>query len=379
MGIFDLFSLFYALLGVRALWTLKQNWRAFTDDQLTPFDRRLASELAFFVFVPIGVLFHELGHAVATYQVGGTIDWLNGGFHYALFYGYVVPEGRFTPLQDWWIALSGNLISIVFGFLPLILLRFTDKSWIKYTILAFARIQLGWALIGYPLLTLAGFQGDWLTIYGTSWFLTIPLGIAHVALVATLWLFDRSAFVKRWEISLSADARDQIRKLDNTIAARPGIPDPIIARGNFFASQNQIDLALADYRAALKLDPQNPRALTNIGQIRMMQKRYTEAEKYFRGAVARADSDSQVAARVHYGLATCLYHRGKVAEAISEFDAAIARAPEIADFYFWRGIARRQTGDDANARNDFTRAAELAATSDPALAARAHEMLQGNR
>ncbi len=172
-----------------------------------------------------------------------------------------------------------------------------------------------------------------------------------------------------------AGARDQLRTLDNAIAARPGSPDPLIARGNFFASQNQIDLALADYRAALKLDPQNPRALTNIGQIRLMQKRYTDAEKYFRGATARADSDSQVAARVHYGLATCLYHRGKAAEAISEFDAAIARAPEIADFYFWRGIARRQTGDDANARNDFSRAAELAATSDPALAARAREML----
>ncbi len=376
MGLFDLFSLFYALLGVRALWTLKQNWRAFTDDELTPFDRRLASEIAFFVFVPMGVLFHELGHAVATYQVGGTIDWLNGGFHYALFYGYVIPQGNFTPLQEWWIALSGNLISVVFGFLPLILLRLTAKPWIKYTILAFARIQLGWALIGYPLLTLAGFQGDWLTIYGTSGLLTIPLGITHAALVIALGWFDRSPLVKRWEVSLYGGVHTQLRTLDAAIAARPGSADPMITRGNLFASQGQVDLAVADYRAALKLDPQNSRALSNIGQIRLLQKQYTQAEKYFRAAAARAGSDPQIAARVHYGLATCLYHRGKATEAIPELSAAIARAPEIADFYFWRGLARRQTRDDANARNDFARAAELAATSDPELAARAREMMQ---
>ena len=102
MGIFDLLSLFYAFLGIRAISTAIKNWRAFTDDQLTAVDRRLASELAFFVLIPIGVLFHELGHAAATYQFGGRVDWLNGGFHYALFYGYVVlPErsGQMKPID----------------------------------------------------------------------------------------------------------------------------------------------------------------------------------------------------------------------------------------------------------------------------------------
>src|SRR5512142_3503694 len=120
--LFDLLSLFYVFVGARALLSLRRNWREFTDDELTGFDRRLAGELAFFVFIPIGVLFHELGHAVATYQVGGTVDWLHGGFHYALFWGYVIPEGEFSVLQDWWIALSGNLVSVLYGFLPLLFL-----------------------------------------------------------------------------------------------------------------------------------------------------------------------------------------------------------------------------------------------------------------
>src|SRR5512143_1261880 len=221
--LFDLLSLFYVFVGARSLLTLRRHWREFTDADLTPFDRRLASELAFFVFIPFGVLFHELGHAVATYQVGGTIDWLGGGFHYALFWGYVVPEGHFTAQQDWWIALAGNLVSVIYGFLPLALLPLTKKNWLKFTILTFARIQLGWSLIGYPLLTLTGIDSDWSTIYSTrTLFVSAPLFVTHAALVAALWLVDRSQWLKRWELSLYGGGTDELQRLDEAVAGRAG-------------------------------------------------------------------------------------------------------------------------------------------------------------
>lgn len=360
MGLFDLLSLLYIFLGARAVWTLIKNWRAFTDDQLTAFDRRLASEIAFFVFIPIGVFLHELGHAAATYQMGGSIDWLGGGFHYALFYGYVIPEGNFSPVQDWWIALAGNLVSVMYGFVPLIFLRLTDQAWLKYTILSFARIQLGWSLVGYPLITFAGFEGDWSTIYFTSPLLGIPLFISQAALVLALFLIDRSIAVKRWEVSLYAGAREQINKLDAEIAARPGAIDPLIARGNFFAAQNQPDLATADYRSALKIDPQNARALYNLGQVRLQQKRYSEAEKNFRAALERANAEPLLAARTHFSLGICLYRRAGAQAALPEFDAAIERDATQPEFFYWRGTARRAMGDEQNAQNDFKRAEELA-------------------
>lgn len=359
MEFFDLISLLYAFLGVRALWTLARNWRAFTDDELTAFDRRLASEIAFFVFIPIGVFLHELGHALATLQVGGQVV----EFHYAFFYGYVVPRGNFTLLQNWWISLAGNLVSIVFGFIPLALLPLTRQVWIKYTMLALARIQLGWALVGYPLLTLAGFHGDWRTIYGTSWLLTIPTFIIHVSLVLVLWRLDRSAFVKRWEVSLFAGAAEPLRQLDAAIAAQPHALDPLIARGNFFAAQDQFGLALADYRAALKIDPQNSRALYNIGQICLIQKRYTDGEKNFRAALARV-SDPKLGARIHFGLGLCIYHHHGARHALPEFDAAILRDATVAEFYFWRGTARRALGDETNAQLDFAKAQELTGDSE---------------
>ena len=359
MGLFDLLSLFYAFLGVRAVWTLIQNWKSFTDNELTPADRRLASEISFFLFVPIGVFLHELGHAAATYQFGGTIDWFGGGFHYALFYGYVIPKGQFTVLQDWWISLAGNLVSVVYGFAPLFFLRFTNKGWIKYTILAFARFQLGWSLVGYPLLTLAGFEGDWQTIYFAIPLLGVITFIAQASLVAILFVIDRSAPVKRWEVSLYAGGSKELEQLDAAIQARPGMADPIIERGNYFAAHHLFDMAIADYRTALKIDNQNPRALHDLGQIRLAQKKYTDAEKQFRAALVRAESDGDLAAYVHFGLGMCLYNRGGAAKAMPELDAAIARNPNNPQFYYWRGTARKALGDDVNAQNDFARVDQL--------------------
>ena len=95
----------------------------------------------------------------------------------------------------------------------------------------------------------------------------------------------------------------------------------------------------------------------------------------FRDALPRAAGDPQISGRVHYGLALCLLNRGKAQQAVPEFDQAIARVPEVAEFYYWRGMARRQLRDTVAARNDFSRAAQIAALSNPALAAQAQQMM----
>ena len=107
----------------------------------------------------------------------------------------------------------------------------------------------------------------------------------------------------------------------------------------------------------------------------MQQKRIGDAEKNFRAALVRCERDLRLAAVAHYGVGMCLYQRGKLADAAREFDAAILRDGTIPLFYFYRGTVRRALRDDANARNDFTRAAELAASTNPALAEKAREML----
>jgi tetratricopeptide (TPR) repeat protein len=369
---FKVFSLFYVVAGINTIWKAIKRWRELTDDNLTAFDKQQLGTLAFFALVPIAVLLHELGHAAATYQMGGYVDWLNGGFEYGFFFGSVQPIGRFLPEQRWWISLAGNLVSVVLVFLGILGAIVASRPWLKFLFLSFARTQFVLTLIAYPLMSIVGFFGDYVWIYGTSWGLTIPTASVHLALIGGLVLLDRSARVKRWEVSLNAEAHSELQKLDRAIAARPGAPDPLIERGNFYAAQGHPELAIGEYRAALKLDAENPRALYNIGQMRLMQKRYANAEKHFRAALTRSGNRS---AGVHYSLALALFHRGKLAEALREFDLAIAENAEVAEFFFWRGTARRATGDQAGARSDFARVLEVA-VDNPELVARAKELLR---
>ena len=162
--LFDLFALLYAIQSVRTVMALVRHWRAFWDPLFTLQDARLAQEVGFFLFIPIGVFLHEGGHYLAAQMVGARVL----GFHYRLFWGYVSYEGYLTPLADWWIALSGNLLSALFG-LALLAAAYRGRRWrlpLRYTLLYAGQVQSVFALIAYPLFSFSGlFEGDWVTIY----------------------------------------------------------------------------------------------------------------------------------------------------------------------------------------------------------------------
>ena len=185
--LFDLFALLYAIQSVRTVIALVRHWHAFWDPLFTPQDARLAQEVGFFLIIPIGVFLHEVGHYVAAQMVGARVL----GFHYRLFWGYVSYEGYLTPLADWWIALSGNLVSVLFG-LALLAAGYWGRRWrlpLRYTLLYAGQIESAFALIAYPLFSFSGvFEGDWVTIYNfntTPVVSTLTL-LVHLGLVLTL-------------------------------------------------------------------------------------------------------------------------------------------------------------------------------------------------
>lgn len=73
-GPFILFSLFYAVVGVRVVRQLVARRRETFDRVFTAADRALVDQAAFFVLIPISVALHELGHAVTIRALGGTIE-----------------------------------------------------------------------------------------------------------------------------------------------------------------------------------------------------------------------------------------------------------------------------------------------------------------
>lgn len=108
--------------------------------------------------------------------------------------------------------------------------------------------------------------------------------------------------------------------------------------------------------------------------ILLEQKRYPEAEKYFREALA-SDPDDPLAL---YHLAVCESHQDRDRQALGTIERALALAPETADFHALRAlilIDLRRVDDSLKAS---TEALRLEPDSDFALTARAQAFLSRN-
>ena len=199
LDIFTVVSILMAFVSLRVLVTTVRVRSQLFDADFTRTDRQRLMEIAIFLLLPISVLFHEGGHALFIKAFGGQIT----GFGYFLFLGYVEHVGNYTLAQIFWIALAGNLVSLLLGLLALAvpLLRPMRPS-INYLLLAFAGIDLANTLIFYPLLDFAGnIEGDWSQIYNSR---TPVLSGVTAGIHAALLLVGVIAWRSDWGRALYA-------------------------------------------------------------------------------------------------------------------------------------------------------------------------------
>lgn len=192
MGGFGIISLLYVALGIRVVWMIVQNWRSVWDRNFTANDRMLVNQASFFFLVPISVLLHELGHAIAVWSFGKeVVDW---GFYG--FAGYVsyFPAGL-SEVQQTLISAAGTFVNLILCLIALAIVIY----WQPPLRAAFNELLLGFvfisglnAFIVYPLLDLtSGMNGDWRQMYGggVPW-LTALIVIVQVAVLGGgYWLF----------------------------------------------------------------------------------------------------------------------------------------------------------------------------------------------
>lgn len=189
----QLASLLLALVSIRVLVTTIRLRRTLFDETLTPGDRQQLAEVAFFLLLPLGVLLHELGHVVAVRLVGGQIV----GFGFLFFLGWVEHTGEYGSGELFWIALSGNLVSLLLGLAAVLAALFGSLNRaLNWLLLVFGGLELGTALLFYPLIDLASdLHGDWTTIYRSAPpLLKAATAAVHAGLVAlgvAAWHSDR--------------------------------------------------------------------------------------------------------------------------------------------------------------------------------------------
>jgi Zn-dependent protease len=196
-GISDTFtplSIVYLFGAGFTVYQMAKGWRQFRSGQLTPFNRRLASGIAFFLLVPVGVLLHEWGHMLAAWSTGGTVL----GLHYFLYWGYVeyIPASS-DPLPIWWVSLAGNLVSYLLGIACIAagLLWRSAPPVARAILLQLGILELAQTLIFYPLISLdPSFNGDWDTIYSFDAPVasTLTLVVHVLSLAGMVWLFRKN-------------------------------------------------------------------------------------------------------------------------------------------------------------------------------------------
>lgn len=123
-------------------------------------------------------------------------------------------------------------------------------------------------------------------------------------------------------------------------------------RGNAFSNDMNYDKAIADYDAAVRLDPGYANAYYNRGIA------YASS-----GRPVQAIADYDAVLRLKPGFAPAYFGRGnaydalaRYDQAIGSFDAALRLSPGYTAAYANRGIVYAKRGDQARAIADFKRA-----------------------
>ncbi len=326
-GLFNLLALLYIGRAVQLAIQIGRNWNELRQEPLTGPKQRLAEQAAFFLGVPPAVLIHELCHALAVILFGGRV----AEFGYRVFWGYVVPQGSFSAVQNWIIAVAGTLGSLGFGAALWLLLRRNPSRTIHYFGLRAFRFQVYFSLLYYPIFTLFLPIGDWRVIYN---FQATPIisgvtALVHALALLLFWRADRSGW---FEMAAFGSTAEQFRyeQMAQAAVADPAARLHTIAMVRNGGAPRQAGRLLDEF---LKTHPESAEGHLQLALLSLEANRgqpsrdvFTATEKAI--ALGLRDPDQAILARQ----LAAMYHlqRGDGAAAEAQLSAALAQTTAFA-------------------------------------------------
>jgi tetratricopeptide (TPR) repeat protein len=141
------------------------------------------------------------------------------------------------------------------------------------------------------------------------------------------------------------------------ISARPSSADGYVLRAVAEDFKRDPTGAEADLNKAMEVAPRNPSGFTAMAQLRTSQKRYADAEKYYRQALS-IDPNSTQALR---GLVALFVGEKQLDKAIAEVSDMIAKAPENSAYYTLEAtfLLGRKPPEFNKAETDLLKASDL--------------------
>lgn len=359
--IFTALSILQFVAAVRLGGEIRQRWAEYQREPMRPWQKQTLDRAAFLLGIPLGVLIHELGHAITVLAFDGTIVDVG----YAFYWGYVGWQGSVTVAQRWLIAMAGTIGSLVYGIgVWLILRRARSTTW-RYFGLRVFRVHVFYSLIYYPIFTLITRIGDWDVIYDfgvTPQLSTVTL-IVHAAVLGLFYWVDRRDSFEMPAFDGQVD-QEQFQALQARAAANPQDAEARLKLADAYRRSGMTNLAKQELGTLLRYNPNSAEAYVQLAAIRAEGKRQVpkrardDAEK----ALALGLSNPQGQAFANMLVGQYSIGVGRVDKAINHYSQGIEAARQggnantVGRLYYLRAIAYRRKGQKAAALADIQEA-----------------------
>jgi hypothetical protein len=332
--------------------TFIQAWkerRSLWDNELTLRDRFLLQRVVIFLLLPIVVFLHECGHAAATELLGGTIKQ----FHYAFFWGYVIPHGNFTTLQVLIIYLAGNLVQVCIGLFCLLTALVVVSPPIVALLVYLGLWSAAGTLILYALMSFSGLYGDWIAIYTSPLpEVVMVIGLIHILLVIGLLYLVYGSKPRLWFVRKTAPKwASEEAALKHVLLTEPSGAS-WLALGWSYYRIGLFKMAQKCLILAQNLDQQLPDLSMLSGALAMQSKKYAQAADDFKFAIADVQLTPESQLRSLLALGDCYVEMQKYTEAEEAYDVALNLEPGCGDtrYLMWTLLAKIGRGKDAESQ-----------------------------
>jgi tetratricopeptide (TPR) repeat protein len=134
-----------------------------------------------------------------------------------------------------------------------------------------------------------------------------------------------------------------VRAIEDYIAAQQNNaerPESHVNLGLLYAERGAAEAAESEYRAALRLAPNDIRASVNLADLYRQLGRDADGERVLRAALAAAPND----ATLHYSLAMLLVRSARMPDALTHLHSAVTLQPDQAQYTYLYAVALHDNG-----------------------------------
>jgi Tfp pilus assembly protein PilF len=363
--LFVLVTLLNVFYGWRVFRGVGQGWAALNREPLRREQKQLIDRAAFYLGIPLGVIIHELGHAITVWLFGGKVVDVGYGF----YWGYVSHTGYYTHTQLWIIAMAGTIGSLLYGVTMWLIFRRIPLSTYRYFALRVLRVHIFYSLVFYPLFTLFTFVGDWRIIYdfNATPFLGWVTLVIHLGILGMFYYSDRQGLFDMPGFD-TAEEQAQFETLKTQAARNPHDAQLQLQLVDAYRRGGAQHLATRQLKSYLKESPNSAEGYLQLALVQAQSKHQIPAKAEDNAAKALSLGLSNPVSVVQANRIAGEYslNVGRFSEALERFNQGIAAArsagrPELsAHLHYLRALTYRRQGNYDLALHDIQQAINLA-------------------